>query len=88
METASHMSRGQMMKNERGTSTPLLLTQNTVRPWLLDKLHRDSQMHRQPATRAGTHPVLSQTGAWALLTSHHSLKAPEGGEGIEALGRI
>lgn len=87
METASHVSRGRMMRNERGTSTPSLLTRQTVSPWLVDKPHRDGKYrdtHTQPATRAETHPVPSQMGAWALLTSHHSL---EGGEGSQTLGR-
>lgn len=66
METASHMSRGRMLKNERGTSTPSLLTQQTVSPWLLDKLERDGK------DRDNLPPVLkhilcpSQTVTWAL----------------------
>lgn len=76
-----------MMKNERGTSTPSLLTRQTVSPWLLDKLHRDGKYRDSLPPVLRPVPCPSQTGTWALPTSHHGLQAPEGGEGSQALAR-
>lgn len=80
METASHMSRGQMLRNERGTSTPSLLTRQDCQPWLLDKLHRDGK------SRDNLPPVLkhilspSQTGHCEHHTTaskHQTLGEPD-----------